>query len=201
MHKRLLFCFIALIFSLSGMKADNLLSILPEQYAPIHNRQQLLLRTNVVPWTITIPNIGLEYKFKTHWSAAIDFALCPWKLSDNFSVKTYAILPEARYWLKNHLKGSYFDFHASVAWYNVRYHSYRYQDSNIPLLGCGVGYGYRLNIKEKWGVEFSIGAGFFRSSYERYYNIPNGALADRRKSTYFGIDRVGISFTYKLADL
>ena len=162
---------------------------------------QLLLKSNVVPWTITVPNLGVEYKFENQWSIDLEVAYCPWKLSDNFSVKTIAILPEGRFWLKDYKRGSFFNLHFTAAWYNMRYHHYRYQDYERPLLGAGIGYGYRLNFDEKWGVEFSIGAGFFSTRYNRYYNVANGALADIRTSTYWGIDRLGITFSYNLADL
>ena len=170
---------------------------------PVGNQtiDKLLLKSNVVPWAVTVPNLGIEYKFKEKWSLAMDVYYCPWKLSDKFSVKTVALLPEGRYWLKTNDKGSFFSLHLNVAWYNVRYNSYRYQDDKIPLLGGGIGYGYRLILDDKWGLEFSIGAGMFSARYNRYYNVENGALADTRKTTYWGIDRLGITFTYNLADL
>lgn len=159
------------------------------------------LKTNVVPWLATIPNIGAEYAFKKNWSAAIDLWYCPWKLSERFSVKTAAILPEARYWLKNNREGSFFNIHITVAWYNVRFGNFRYQDDGRLLLGGGIGYGYKLNINDKFGLEFNIGAGVATTRYDRYFNVPNGALRDTRSTVYFGIDRLGVTFTYNLAEL
>ena len=34
--------------------------------------------------------------------------------------------------------------------------------------------------------------------YDRYYNLPNGAMIDRRTSGYFGIDLAGVSFYYNI---
>lgn len=161
----------------------------------------LILRSNALPWLITIPNIGAEYIIAEKWSAVLDVWFCPWKLSDKFSVKTVAILPEGRYWLKTYKRGSFFNVHLNIAWFNVRANDYRYQDTSRPLLGGGIGYGYRLEFNDRWGIEFEIGAGVANTKYNRYYNVANGALKDTRVSTYWGIDRLGVTFTYYLCDL
>ena len=197
------FLTILIIFLITPLfvKAEESLTYFPRKASNANLPDKLLIKSDLIPWSITIPNIGFEYKFENRWSINLDLAYCPWKLTDNFSVKTVAILPEGRFWLKDFDKGSFFNLHFSVAWYNIRYHHYRYQDKNRPLLGAGIGYGYRLNIDEKWGVEFNVGAGFFITRYNRYHNVYNGAHVDTRNTTYWGIDRLGVSFSYNLADL
>ena len=163
--------------------------------------QGLRIKSNLLPWLITIPNLGLEYVINEKWSASIDVMYCPWKLTDKFSVKTIAVFPEGRWWLKTSRKGSFFNLHLNLAWYNVRANNYRYQDVSRPLLGAGIGYGYRLEFNNRWGVEFEIGAGMANTKYSRYYNVENGALKDTRVTTYWGIDRASISFTYYICNL
>lgn len=169
---------------------------------PIEEKKSAFrLRSNILPWFITIPNVGAEITIQKKWSVMLDVMYCPWKLSDKFSVKTLALLPEARWWLKTNTKGSFFNIHLDVAWYNVRTNNYRYQDKGRPLIGGGIGYGYRLPLKGKWAMEFEIGVGMANTRYERYYNIINGALKDTRVSTYWGIDRLAVSISYDLKDL
>lgn len=169
----------------------------PQDYLP----QELRLKTNVLPWALAVPDVGLEYVVGEKWSVAFEIMYCPWKISDRFSVKTVALLPEGRWWLKTNRKGSFFNLHLDVAWFNVRAHRYRYQDAGRPLLGVGIGYGYRLEFNRRWGMEFEIGAGYVNARYDRFYNVANGALKDTRVSAYWGIDRLGVSFTYFLCDL
>lgn len=170
--------------------------------APLQsNNQEILLSTNILPWGLAIPNIAGEYLFSEKWSLALDVMFCPWKISDKFSVKTVALLPEARWWLKNNRKGSFFNIHLNLAWFNVRANSYRYQDAGRPLLGAGIGYGYRLELNRKWGLEFEIGAGMANMKYDRFYNVKNGALKDTRVSTYWGIDRAAVKVVYYLCDI
>ena len=161
----------------------------------------LSLKSDALPWCLAIPNIGAEVTFGEKWSATLDLWFCPWKISDKFSVKTVGIFPEGRWWLKTNQGGSFFNVHFNLAWFNVRANHYRYQDEGRPLLGAGIGYGYRLNIHKRWSVEFEIGAGMANMKYNRYYNVTNGALQDQRVSTYWGIDRASVTFIYYLCDL
>ena len=166
---------------------------------PVH--QDIRLRTNLLPWVGTIPNIGIEYVVGEKWSIVADVWVCPWKISDKYSLKTVSILPEGRWWLKTNRKGSFFNVHFDVSWFNLRANRYRYQDVSRPLYGAGIGYGYRVEMSERWGFEFEIGAGVVNAKYDRYYNVPNGALKDTRVSTYWGIDRLSLAFVYYLCDL
>lgn len=196
--KLLLILLIFLFPTLSkGEEIEDFQTIGPQ--SSLH--QDLRLKTNLLPWCLTIPNIGAEYAVGDKWSIALDLWWCPWKLSDKFSVKTLAILPEGRWWLKTNNKGSFFNIHLNVAWYNVRANDYRYQDTSRPLLGAGIGYGYRLGLNKRLSLEFEIGAGMANTKYSRYYNIPNGALKDTRITTYWGIDRASVALTYFICDI
>ena len=164
-------------------------------------QQELRLRSNLLPWLMTVPNLGFEYAIGHKWSAVVSAWYCPWKVSDKYSLKTVAIFPEGRWWLKTNRKGSFFNVHLNVVWYNLRFKDYRYQDLSRPLLGGGIGYGYRIELNRRWGFEFEIGAGVANTKYERYYNVPNGAVKDTRVTTYLGIDRLSVAVTYYLCDL
>lgn len=159
------------------------------------------LRTNVIPWVATIPNLGGSLSFGKHWSLGIEGWYCPWIVTSKYSLKCGFILPEIRWWPHTNRKGHFLSLHLSVGWYNLRFDDYRYQDDERPLLGAGLTYGYLLEINPHWGIEFSIGAGFVNTRYNRYYNVDNGALIDTKVSNYFGIDRLGISFVYNLSVL
>ena len=166
-----------------------------------YNANPFSLKTNILPWLTATPNIGVEFAFENKWSTDLDIMFAPWKISEKYSLKTIAILPEIRYWFKNNISGSFINIHFSAAWYNLRFNRYRYQDNDNPLLGVGLGYGYRLNISSRFGMEFTIGAGYVILRYDRFYNKENGALIDSRKTSYWGIDRLGISLVYYISNL
>lgn len=191
---------IASLFIPFAAKGESVLKS-PELQPEIQAAHSLQLRSNVLPWGLGIANIGAEYAIAKKWSVVLDLWFCPWKISDKFSVKTLAILPEGRWWWKSNKKGSYINVHLNVAWYNIRANSYRYQDAETPLIGGGIGYGYRLSIGKRWGIDFEAGIGVSHTKYNRYYNVKNGALKDKRVSFLWGPDRLSIAVTYLLCDL
>ena len=58
--------------------------------------------------------------------------------------------------------------------------------------------GYRLPLDEdeRWNVEFTAGAGVYDMNYDRFYNVPNGALESTNRKIFFCLDNVAVSFSY-----
>lgn len=184
------------------MKAE----IKDNEFFPMHasnsrNANPFSIKTNILPWLTVTPNLGVEFAFENRWSTDLNIMFSPWKISEKYSLKTIAILPEIRYWFKNNNGGSHINIHFTAAWYNLRFNRFRYQDNEIPLLGAGIGYGYKLNLSRRFGMEFTIGAGFATLRYDRFHNVDNGSLIDTRKTTYWGIDRLGITLVYNVSNL
>ena len=129
------------------------------------------LKTNIIPWIATVGNLGTEIKLNPHISLDLSLWWCPWKISDKYSLKTFAILPEGRWWISNDWRGHFLGLHLTAAWFNLRYNSDRYQDNKRPILGAGFSYGYYFEFNKNWGLELMIGAGYLNMSYDRFYNI------------------------------
>lgn len=156
----------------------------------------LAVKTNIVPWVAGIMNIEGELQIGKHFSIDLPVWWSPYFISDKYALRTFMCQPEFRYWLGHPGKGHFFGIHAGVALYNLKKDDIRYQDTDIPLLNGGISYGYSLRLNSHLNAEFSIGAGYVCTKYDRYYNIENGAKIDTRKTTYWGIDRVEISLVY-----
>lgn len=158
----------------------------------------LMLKTNAIPWAATILNIEPEIQVAPNITVALPIWYCPWFIAERRSLRVAAFQPEGRWWLKKAGEGHFGGLHASLAWYNLKWGDYRYQDQGRPLLGAGITYGYAFRFGEKWGVELSIGAGYMNLRYDRFYNTHNGQLADTRRTSYFGLDHLAISLVYNL---
>lgn len=156
----------------------------------------LALKTNLPAWGITVMNVEPEYFFSRRFSAALPLYWCPWFITEKTALRVFASQPELRMRVKPGFFGHYFGLHASIAWFNLCYGDYRYQDVRRPLLGGGVSYGFSLKFATHWMADFSIGAGVASLSYDRFYNVPNGARADTRRTLYWGIDKISISIGY-----
>lgn len=155
------------------------------------------VKTNIAAWAGTIMNIAADVQVSEHISVELPILWCPWYVSDKHAIKTFTIQPEARYWLSKPGAGHFFGVHAHVGWFNVKWNRDRYQDTDRPLLGAGISYGYLLPFNEHWAGEFTLGAGYANMRYDTYYNIDNGARIDTRTKNYWGITRVGLSVVYR----
>ena len=165
--------------------------------APQTSSRYVAVKTNLAAWAGTIMNLVADVQLSEHFSVELPVLWCPWYVSDKHAVKTFTIQPEARYWLSKPGKGHFFGVHAHVGWFNVKWNRDRYQDTDRPLLGAGISYGYLLPFNEHWAGEFTLGAGYANMRYDTYYNIDNGARIDTRTKNYFGITRVGLSVVYR----
>ena len=165
--------------------------------APQTSSRYVAVKTNLAAWAGTIMNLAADVQVSEHFSVELPVLWCPWYVSDKHAVKTFTIQPEARYWLSKPGKGHFFGVHAHVGWFNVKWNRDRYQDTDRPLLGAGISYGYLLPFNAHWAGEFTLGAGYANMRYDTYYNIDNGARIDTRTKYYWGITRVGLSVVYR----
>lgn len=156
----------------------------------------LTVKTNVIPWGATIMNIAGEAGITRNISVSLPVWYCPWFIGEKRALRILSFQPEARWWFANAGEGHFVGIHGSVAWYNMKYGRYRYQDTGRPLLGAGLSYGYSLKFHDSWGIEFSLGAGYLNTRYDRFYNVFNGQLHDTRVTSYLGIDNLSVSFVY-----
>ncbi len=169
------------------------------------------ISTDVIPWNLRIMNAELTLNLSDAISIGVPVYYAPWFAWKKRAVRVLAFQPECRWWpghksTTNLRRGHFLAAHATVVWYNVRWNDYRYQDTDRPGLGAGLTYGYRLPLSKHWGVEFMLGLGFITTRYDRFHNTAhtsphapdNGRLIDTRSTTYFGPDRLSISFTYRL---
>ena len=91
-----------------------------------------------------------------------------------------------------HFGFSYFNLATNGNW-RIQTHN-----GNEPLIGGGVSLGYRLPLSKdkRWNIDFVLGAGAYRFHYDKFYNEPNGALADSVSKTYWGLDNAALNFSY-----
>ena len=154
------------------------------------------LKTNLAYDVFAVLNIAGEISISNHFSAQLPVMWSLWDWKDSFGLRTVALRPGVRYYLKEVGSGHAFGVSADVAWFNFRYDEHRYQATGRPLLGVNIDYSYSLRLDDKWRLEFEIGVGYVTTSYNTYYNIDNGALINRRERNYFGPTNLGISLVY-----
>ncbi len=164
-------------------------------------QQKLRAKSNAIGWSMFVGNGAVELDLDSRWSVSLPVY---YSALDYFSrrtkFKTLTVQPELRYWLGRG-RNWYAGVHAGVGWYNFALNGeYRIQDCGWahPALGGGVGGGYRMDIfrNGRWQLEFSLGAGVYAVRYDKFFNEPNGLIAETVRRTWFGIDQAAVSFIY-----
>lgn len=170
--------------------------------AEVSMRHKIAVKTNVLGLGLLMANIGVEFGLSRHLSihipvyySGVDY------FSDRVKFRTLALQPELR-WNFSKVDGLFVGAHATAAFFNVAVGGdYRYQDrtGDTPLVGGGLSLGYKLRFADNphWGVEFVLGAGAYRISYDRFVNENNGPYVDTTDRTYIGPDNAAISVFYE----
>lgn len=162
---------------------------------------QLKVKTNAVGLSMLIANAGVEIDVHPKLSVNIPVYYSGINyFKQTLKFRFLGFQPELRYW-PGPKHRFYAGFHLGVAYYNFAWGTdWRYQDKGgkTPTWGGGVGVGYRLPLDkdERWNVEFTAGAGLYDLNYDRFYNVPNGALESSNRKLFIGLDNVAVSFSY-----
>ena len=79
--------------------------------------RQLGIKTNLLYWATTTPNLGLEMAVGNKHTAQVFFGLNPWKQSggDHSSLRHWMVMPEYRYWFNQNFDGWFLGAHALAA--------------------------------------------------------------------------------------
>lgn len=174
--------------------ADTLSAV--RSYVP-----QIKVKSNAVGLSMLMANAGVEIDVHPKLSVNIPIYYSGINyFNQTVKFRFLGFQPELRYW-PGPKRRLYAGFHLGVAYYNFAWgREWRYQDKGgkTPTWGGGLGVGYRLPLdkEERWNVEFTIGAGLYDLNYDRFYNVPNGALESSNRKLFIGLDNVAVSFSY-----
>ena len=175
---------------------------------PSWNRQ-ITVKTNVIGWAMLGANIAVEadiiphlsFALPFHYSGGLDY------FKETIKFRGIVLQPEVRWypWLSEDgdNDGFYVGAHFGLGWYNFALDGeWRYQDhkGRVPSYGGGLSLGYATQFKKnpRWGMEFGVGGGVYKSKYDVFFNEHNGPYYDQGvEKIWFGVDNVTVSFTYK----
>ena len=190
-------------------EAESTNAVVTEPADTIEFKSSFLLavKNNIIYDAALVANLGVEIGFGRHFSVDIPVTYSPYTISRNYRMRTLSVQPDLRYYLKEGWRGHFFGIHGNFAYYNVvtpfnTKTRYQDRDGKHPLYGGGISYGYSLPFGKdsRWGMEFTIGAGYAYLDYDCFYNVNNGAWFTKDTKHYFGIDKAGITIYYRIVD-
>lgn len=168
--------------------------------------QQVGIKTNLLYWATTTPNIGTEFAVGKKHTAQVFFGLNPWKQSggDQSSIRHWVVQPEYRYWFKQNYQGWFGGFHALGGQYNaggVKFpfgllktlRDHRYEGW---FVGGGVTGGYQWKLANRLNLEASLGLGYIYSNYDKFKCGTCGEKLYTRHKNYVGPTKVALSLVY-----
>lgn len=159
------------------------------------------IKTNLLYDFASVTNVSVEVGYAKHYSFELLGTFSPWDYGrETLQFRTALLQPEFRYWFSEGWTRHFVGLHAHLGWYNIAPGGkVRYQDhnGNSPLVGVGLSYGYVVPFTSHWGAEFSVGAGYAYLSYDKFYNIHNGAQFGTGEKHYFGLTKLGASVYYR----
>lgn len=88
--------------------------------------QEAGIKTNLLGWAVTNPNLGVEIGAGRHSTISLTGALNPWNFSDERHLKSWIAMPEYRYWFCERFSGHFLGVHLLGGQYNAK-------NVNFPL--------------------------------------------------------------------
>ncbi len=154
---------------------------------------QVAVKTNLLYDALLNANLGAEFNIVSHWSLDLSGNYNGWKLSGNRQWKHWFIQPEARYWLKDNMKGHFFAANIVGGQFNTTLRQARRQGW---FAGIGVGYGYSWRLGRYWGIEAELTAGYARYSYDKFPCARCGRKTGHRDRNYVGPTKAAVNLVY-----
>lgn len=162
--------------------------------------QRVALRTNLLLWSTTTPNAGVEFSMGRHFTFELTGAYNAWKFDNDMKLNLYLAQPELRYWPCRRFEGHFVGLHGHYAYYNMGQFPFLASMRDIiyrgNLYGGGISYGYHWVLGTRWSMEVSIGAGYARMNYDKFRCVTCGERIGHYKRDYFGPTRAAVSLIY-----
>lgn len=157
------------------------------------NAQEVALKTNILYWGTTTPNIGIEVRLANRFTVDLQAAYNPWTFKDDKKMHFWLAQPELRYWFNNIYQKHFIGVHLHGAQYFGGFKEKRY---NGYLAGGGVGYGYDWKLSPHWNLETQIGVGYVRLWYKESQRIPCDKCRIDANDNYWGLTKLSFSVSY-----
>lgn len=189
-------------------KLDKIAILVLLLFAPLlAHGQQTGIKTNLLYWATTTPNLGIETSLGKKTTLDIQAGYNPWRLSskaENEKLQHFLIQPELRLWNCEKFNGGFWGLHAIYANYNVGgvelpfglMSSLENRRYDGWLAGAGISYGHQWYLSPHWNLEATIGVGYAYLKYKRYDCPRCGDFLGKEDKHYFGPTKVGVSFVY-----
>ncbi|MDR1500021.1 MAG: DUF3575 domain-containing protein [Tannerellaceae bacterium] len=165
--------------------------------------QQIAVKSNLVYDATGTINVGGEYAINKTFSVNLSANYNGWVLKKPYTWKHYLVQPELRYWFRESFNEHYVGAHLLYIGFDVERMSLPFFGftrkslyTNGVAYGGGLSYGYHLYLTPRMNLEFSLGLGFMRLSYDKAESYRNPGETKPWTRSYIGPTQIGVSVVY-----
>lgn len=165
-----------------------------EPFPSCFHQGSLSIRTNVAPWLMLTPNIGVEYKVSDGVGILVDGGWAHWKLNTrNKYWRVWNVAPQVRYYAGSQAD-NYIGIQYTMGEYNLTGNQGRY-------MGGGFTLGHQFYCSRRLMVDLGLSLGYlYLHDKEEYERIDGYNYRTKVKSShgYWGPTGLSISFVWKI---
>lgn len=176
--------------------------------------QEVGLKSNALYLATSTLNAGMDFRLADHWSASLHFGYNPWAFPNSRSatwadgttvdanpkMAHFLVMPEVKWWpcraFERHaigLHGIYTTYNLAALPFPKSFNDHRYRGD---AYGVGLSWGYQWAMGERWGVEFSLGAGYLWTRYTQYEAGACGTELKQVQKGIFAPTKLALNFIY-----
>lgn len=166
--------------------------------------QSMGLKTNLLYWGTTTPNLGFEIQTGRKHTASVFYGLNPWKFGSNKKLRHWVVQPEYRYWFCQTFNGWFLGAHLMGGEFNAGgvkmpfglLKQFRHNRYEGWFVGGGVTAGYQWPLSKHWNLETSLGLGYDYLKYDKYKCENCGKKTKSSDDNYFGPTKAALELIY-----
>lgn len=166
--------------------------------------QRFAIKNNLLYDATLTPNLGIEFGMGKKNTLDINANYNPFEFSNNKMYKHWLVQPELRLWICEKFNRTFFGIHAHGGEFNVSgvklpfnifpsLETYKYQGY---FYGGGISVGYQWILGKRWNLEASVGGGYARVHYDKYYCKECSPLLESSIYNYWGLTKATLSIVY-----
>ena len=181
--------------------------------------QKAAVKTNLLYWSTTTPNIGMEVRLADRYTLNLEGGYNPFTLDDskevNRKLKHFLITPEVRYWFCEAFNGHFVGINANYSQFNISaveipeiFYSINAPTGFVGMAkdtrnegwaaGAGITYGYQWILGKRLNLEATLGLGYWYTDYEEFDNRKCGLFQKSFNRHLLGLTKCGVSLIYMI---
>lgn len=171
-----------------------------EEVVPLtlYDTTKVAIKTNLLYDAALMPSLEVEYRWKPHWSLALEGGIAWWRNKGKHKYYQLAhVAPEVRYWFRpdNRWKGHYVGAFLMGGHYDLQNHE-GYQGE---FGAAGISYGYMFPISRQLSIELGLGIGYLYTKYEEYLPEDGHSVYQQTSHTsYVGPVKGKVSLVWRI---